>query len=175
MARTTIDPITRIEGHLPIDCQVDGSKVTSAWSSSQMWRGIEKILEGRDPRDASIFTQRICGVCTTAHIARTGCVNRVRSGPRRGNAVPAAGQGVEWSSDRRDEMLDDADLQVGPRYSSLPYSQARVAVIAMMMSRQRSTPAWSPSWRQAFSAERVMFSAAWKLPSATNRSILCCS
>ncbi len=67
MARITIDPITRIEGHLRIDCQVDGGKVTNAWSSGQMWRGIEKILEGRDPRDAWIFTQRICGVCTTVH------------------------------------------------------------------------------------------------------------
>ena len=68
MARViTIDPITRIEGHLRIDVEVDGGKVTNSWSSGQMWRGIEKILEGRDPRDAWIFTQRICGVCTTVH------------------------------------------------------------------------------------------------------------
>jgi len=65
--RITIDPITRIEGHLRIDCEVDNGKVTKAWSSGQMWRGIEKILEGRDPRDAWVFTQRICGVCTTVH------------------------------------------------------------------------------------------------------------
>jgi hydrogenase large subunit len=63
----TIDPITRIEGHLRIDVEVDRGKVTNSWSSGQMWRGIEKILEGRDPRDAWIFTQRICGVCTTVH------------------------------------------------------------------------------------------------------------
>ncbi|MEW6502252.1 MAG: nickel-dependent hydrogenase large subunit [Thermodesulfobacteriota bacterium] len=67
MARITIDPITRIEGHLRIDCQVDGGRVTNAWSSGQMWRGIELILQGRDPREAWIFTQRICGVCTTVH------------------------------------------------------------------------------------------------------------
>ena len=65
--RITVDPITRIEGHLRIDCQVDGGKVTNAWSSGQMWRGIEVILKNRDPRDAWIFTQRICGVCTTVH------------------------------------------------------------------------------------------------------------
>ncbi len=65
--RITIDPITRIEGHLRIDCEVDGGRVTKAWSSGQMWRGIEVILKGRDPRDAWIFTQRICGVCTTVH------------------------------------------------------------------------------------------------------------
>ena len=65
--RITIDPITRIEGHLRIDCEVENGKVTNAWSSGQMWRGIELILQGRDPRDAWIFAQRICGVCTTVH------------------------------------------------------------------------------------------------------------
>jgi len=68
MARMiTVDPITRIEGHLRIDVEVDRGKVQNSWSSGQMWRGIEKILEGRDPRDAWVFTQRICGVCTTVH------------------------------------------------------------------------------------------------------------
>jgi hydrogenase large subunit len=65
--RIVVDPITRIEGHLRIECEVDGGKVTNAWSSGQMWRGIEIILQGRDPRDAPTFTQRICGVCTTVH------------------------------------------------------------------------------------------------------------
>jgi len=65
--RITIDPITRIEGHLRIDAEVDKGQVTKAWSSGQMWRGIETILQGRDPRDAWLFTQRICGVCTTVH------------------------------------------------------------------------------------------------------------
>ncbi|MGD8441441.1 MAG: nickel-dependent hydrogenase large subunit [Holophagae bacterium] len=63
----TVDPITRIEGHLRIDVEVDRGKVQNSWSSGQMWRGIEKILEGRDPRDAWAYTQRICGVCTTVH------------------------------------------------------------------------------------------------------------
>ena len=65
--RITVDPITRIEGHLRIDVEVDGGKVTKAWSSGQMWRGIEKILVGRDPREAWTYTQRFCGVCTTVH------------------------------------------------------------------------------------------------------------
>ncbi len=65
--RITVDPITRIEGHLRIDCEVDGGKITNAWSSGQMWRGIELILKDRDPRDAWVFAQRICGVCTTVH------------------------------------------------------------------------------------------------------------
>ncbi len=68
MARTiTVDPVTRIEGHLRIDCDVDNGHISKAWSSGQMWRGIETILQGRDPRDAWMFTQRFCGVCTTVH------------------------------------------------------------------------------------------------------------
>ena len=63
----TIDPVTRIEGHLRIDVEVDGGAIKNAWSSGTMWRGIETILQGRDPRDAWAFTQRICGVCTTVH------------------------------------------------------------------------------------------------------------
>jgi hydrogenase large subunit len=63
----TVDPVTRIEGHLRIDAEVDGGVVTKAWSSGQMFRGIERILQGRDPREAWLFTQRFCGVCTTVH------------------------------------------------------------------------------------------------------------
>ena len=65
--RITIDPVTRIEGHLRMDVEVDGGAVTDAWSVGTMWRGFEVILKGRDPRDAWVFTQRICGVCTTVH------------------------------------------------------------------------------------------------------------
>src|SRR5664280_2031487 len=65
--RIVVDPITRIEGHLRIEAQVDGGMVQDAWSSTTMWRGLEQILIGRDPRDAWYFAQRICGVCTTVH------------------------------------------------------------------------------------------------------------
>ncbi|HEX8816164.1 MAG TPA: nickel-dependent hydrogenase large subunit [Terriglobales bacterium] len=65
--RITIDPISRIEGHLRIDVEVDNNAVSNAWASCTMWRGIETILRGRDPRDAWLFTQRFCGVCTTVH------------------------------------------------------------------------------------------------------------
>ena len=67
MARLVIDPVTRIEGHLRIEAQVDGGRVSDAWSSGTMFRGIELILQGRDPREAWIWTQRICGVCTMVH------------------------------------------------------------------------------------------------------------
>jgi len=67
--RVVVDPVTRIEGHLRLEVTVDEKqkKVTDAVSSATMWRGIEVILKGRDPRDAWAFTQRICGVCTTIH------------------------------------------------------------------------------------------------------------
>jgi hydrogenase large subunit len=67
MTRIVVDPVTRIEGHLRIEAAIENGRVADAWSSSTMFRGIELILEGRDPRDAWAFTQRICGVCTTVH------------------------------------------------------------------------------------------------------------
>ena len=67
MARIVVDPITRIEGHLRIEAELDEGKISRAYSSCTMWRGIEQILIGRDPRDAWAFAQRICGVCTTVH------------------------------------------------------------------------------------------------------------
>ena len=65
--RISIDPITRIEGHLRIDCEIENGVVTNAWSSGTMWRGMENIVKGSDPRDAWMIMQRICGVCTTVH------------------------------------------------------------------------------------------------------------
>jgi hydrogenase large subunit len=62
-----VDPVTRIEGHLRIEAEYDGSVITRASSSGTMVRGIEIILQGRDPRNAWAFAQRICGVCTLVH------------------------------------------------------------------------------------------------------------
>jgi len=67
MTRIVVDPITRIEGHLRIEAVVENGKITDAFSSGTMVRGIEKILRGRDPRDAWAFVERVCGVCTTVH------------------------------------------------------------------------------------------------------------
>jgi len=65
--RLVVDPITRIEGHLRIEAQMDGSAIKQAYSSGTMVRGLEIILRDRDPRDAWAFAQRICGVCTLVH------------------------------------------------------------------------------------------------------------
>ncbi|MBG0791237.1 MAG: nickel-dependent hydrogenase large subunit [Desulfovibrionaceae bacterium] len=71
-----VDPVTRIEGHLRIEAVVENGKIIDVRSSSQLFRGLEIILKGRDPRDAQHFTQRSCGVCTYTHaLASTRAVD----------------------------------------------------------------------------------------------------
>ncbi|GAL06271.1 quinone-reactive Ni/Fe-hydrogenase large chain [Photobacterium aphoticum] len=66
--RIVIDPITRIEGHLRIEVEVDENNVIEkAWASSTLFRGLEIILKGRTPFDVGLLVQRICGVCTFSH------------------------------------------------------------------------------------------------------------
>jgi hydrogenase large subunit len=65
--RIVVDPVTRIEGHLRVEAVVENGVITDAFSAGTMVRGIEKILIGRDPRDAWAITERVCGVCTTVH------------------------------------------------------------------------------------------------------------
>ena len=65
--RITVDPVTRIEGHLKIEVELENGKVKDAWSSGTMARGFEALLTGKDPRDASFVTSRFCGVCFSVH------------------------------------------------------------------------------------------------------------
>ncbi|MFP4646851.1 MAG: nickel-dependent hydrogenase large subunit [Candidatus Bipolaricaulota bacterium] len=67
MKRVNIDPVTRVEGHLSIEVEIEGNLIRSARSSGTLFRGLEEMLNGRDPRDASRITQRVCGVCPAAH------------------------------------------------------------------------------------------------------------
>jgi len=67
VTKVKIDPITRIEGHMAIEAVIDDGVVKEAKSAGTLFRGFEIILQGRDPRDANRLTQRICGVCPTAH------------------------------------------------------------------------------------------------------------
>jgi len=67
MGKIVIDPITRIEGHLKIECVVENGIVKDARATGNLFRGLELILRGRDPRDAQVITQRICGVCPQSH------------------------------------------------------------------------------------------------------------
>ena len=72
MARSTVDPITRIEGHLSIEMEVEDGKVTEAWSSGNLYRGLEHAIEGRTPYDGALLAERICGVCPVSH-AHASC------------------------------------------------------------------------------------------------------
>ena len=63
----SIDPITRVEGHLRIDTRIEKNRIVEAWSKGEMFRGFEALLLGRDPLDAPVITQRICGVCPVSH------------------------------------------------------------------------------------------------------------
>jgi hydrogenase large subunit len=74
--KIVIDPVSRIEGHLAIEAELDGGKVTDARSRGTMFRGFEIILKGRDPRDAVHLSQRICGVCSASHaLASSACLD----------------------------------------------------------------------------------------------------
>lgn len=76
MSKITIDPVTRIEGHLKIETTVEDGVVKDARSTGNMFRGIELILRGRDPRDAQVIAQRICGVCPQSHgVAAALCLD----------------------------------------------------------------------------------------------------
>ncbi len=67
MARTVIDPVTRIEGHMRVEVEVSGGEVKDAWVSGQLYRGMETVLLDRSPEDAFYVSQRICGVCPISH------------------------------------------------------------------------------------------------------------
>ena len=67
MTRSVIDPITRIEGHMRCEMEVEGGKVVDAWVSGGSFRGMEKVVEHRAPEDAAQIVQRICGVCPVSH------------------------------------------------------------------------------------------------------------
>ncbi len=67
MAQKVLAPVTRIEGHLSIETEVDGGKIVSARTKGEMYRGFENIMKGRAPMDAARITQRICGVCHEVH------------------------------------------------------------------------------------------------------------
>lgn len=83
-----VDPLTRIEGHLRIEVEVEGGMIKEARSCATLFRGLETILKGRDPRDAQHFTQRTCGVCTYTHaLASTRCLEDAINKPIPANAT----------------------------------------------------------------------------------------
>ena len=65
--RAVLDPLTRIEGHLRVECEVEDGKIVDAWVSDTLYRGMETVLVDRKPEDAFYVAQRICGVCPVSH------------------------------------------------------------------------------------------------------------
>ncbi|AFM01046.1 Ni,Fe-hydrogenase I large subunit [Desulfitobacterium dehalogenans ATCC 51507] len=86
--RVVIDPVTRVEGHLRVEVEIEKGIVTNAWAQGTMFRGIEQILQGRDPRDAVYITERICGVCMASH----GWTSAMAVEDAHGADVPRAAQ-----------------------------------------------------------------------------------
>ncbi len=86
--RVVIDPVTRVEGHLRIEVEIENNVVTNAWAQGTMFRGIEQILQGRDPRDAVYITERVCGVCMASH----GWTSAMAIEDAQGANVPRAAQ-----------------------------------------------------------------------------------
>jgi hypothetical protein len=115
-ARVVVDPVTRIEGHMRCEVNIDEENIIrNAVSTGTMWRGLEVILKGRDPRDAWAFTQRICGVCTGTHALTS--VRAVEDALRHRN-----------SRKRQFHPQHHAALPAGPRPSGafLPSACARL-------------------------------------------------
>jgi len=86
--RVVIDPVTRVEGHLRVEVEIDNGVVKNAWVQGTMFRGIEQILKGKDPRDAVHITERVCGVCMTSH----GWTSALAVEDAQGAKVPRAAQ-----------------------------------------------------------------------------------
>ena len=101
--RMVVDPITRIEGHLRCEVNLDQNNVIrNAVSSGTMWRGLEVILKGRDPRDAWAFCERICGVCTGIHALAS--VRAVEDAlgikiPENANSIRNLMEATQWAQD----------------------------------------------------------------------------
>ena len=137
--KVVVDPLTRIEGHLRIEAQAENGRITNAWATSTQFRGIEIVMQGRDPRDAWAFAQRICGVCTVVHaVASCRAVEDaldIRI-PANANAHPQPGH-------------CDA-VRAGPRHALLPPARTRLggrrerAVGGSGRRRRRSPQSISP-------------------------------
>ncbi|MGI6221145.1 MAG: nickel-dependent hydrogenase large subunit [Coriobacteriales bacterium] len=78
--RSIIDPVSRIEGHLRVEMEVEGGHVSQAWVSGGLFRGMELILRGREPADAAVISQRICGVCPVSHAHASSMAGEAATG-----------------------------------------------------------------------------------------------
>jgi [NiFe] hydrogenase large subunit len=140
----TIDPVTRIEGHLRIEVEVENGKVKRAYSSSTLFRGLEIILKGRDPRDAQHFTQRTCGVCTYTHaLASTRCVDNAVGVhiPKNATYIRNLVLGAQYLHDHIVHFYHLHALDFVDVTNALKADPAKAAKIASSISPRKTTAA----------------------------------
>lgn len=154
--RVVVDPVTRIEGHLRVEVEVDGGKVVDAWARGTMFRGFEQIMQGRDPRDATYVTERICGVCMGSH----GWTAAMAVEKAHGAQVPTAGRlirnlmlGALWLHDHPLHFyhlaaLDYLDVMAVAKYSGsdpgLNAVKAKVLALVEAGDTYPLTPRYEP-------------------------------
>ena len=151
----TLDPATRLEGHLKVQVESDGGKVTLARSSGMMFRGFENLLIGKDPRDAAHITQRVCGVCPTSHamaacLAMEAAAGLSRAGQRPHHPQPDPGRG--FPAVAHPALLPPGPAQLHPGAGDAALD-ARLHVRHAL--RRGTRPArWSTHYLQALAARR---------------------
>ncbi len=139
-----VDPVTRIEGHYRVEVEVEKGKVKNVWTSAQLFRGLELILKGRDPRDAAHFTQRSCGVCTNVHaLASVRCVdNAVKVQiPENATLIRNLVEGQQFLHDHIVHFYHLHALDWVDVTSALTADPAKAAKIANDISPNRKTTA----------------------------------
>ena len=117
--RIVIDPITRIEGHLRVEAEIEGGTIKNAYSSGTMVRGIENIVKDRDPRDVWAFVGRVCGVCTSIHsLASVRAVENARGIviPPNASMVRNIMQAVLYSRSESRRFTCPATFSMGKEY-----------------------------------------------------------
>lgn len=144
-----IDPITRIEGHLKAEVKVENGKVVDAHLSGGMYRGFETIMKGRDPRDASQITQRICGVCPVSHALASSMALEKTAGikvPHNGRIARNLMQGANYLQSHILHFyhLAGQDFIKGPDAS--PF-MPRYAEPDRVLTRPRMPWAWTNIWK----------------------------
>jgi Ni,Fe-hydrogenase I large subunit len=135
--KVVVDPITRIEGHLRIETQSDNGRITGAWATSTQFRGLELVMQGRDPRDAWAFAQRICGVCTVVHaVASCRAVEDALDIkiPQNANLIRNLVHGMQYVQDHVIHFYHLHALDWVDVVSALSADPARAAKIAQSLS-----------------------------------------
>jgi len=167
--RVVVDPICRIEGHLRIEVNLDDNNVIrNAVSTGTMWRGLEVILKGRDPRDAWAFTERICGVCTGVHALAS--VRAVENAlkielPKNGNTIRNLMHATLYAHDHLVHFYHLHALDWVDVVSALSADPVKTAELAMSISKWHTN---TPGYYRDLHARLAKFVEGGQLGPFTN-------